>query len=72
MDERGVSANHSSIYIFAIRFLPLIQKMARKHKRSIGGSWCMDETYIKVKGVWKYHYRAVDKAGQNRRLPTFC
>jgi putative transposase len=24
----------------------------------------MDETYIKVKGVWKYLYRAVDKAGQ--------
>ena len=24
----------------------------------------MDETYIKVKGQWKYLYRAVDKAGQ--------
>ena len=23
----------------------------------------MDETYIKVKGVWKYLYRAVDKQG---------
>ncbi len=23
----------------------------------------MDETYIKVKGQWKYLYRAVDKAG---------
>jgi len=23
----------------------------------------MDETYIKVKGVWKYLYRAVDKKG---------
>ena len=23
----------------------------------------MDETYIKVKGSWKYLYRAVDKAG---------
>jgi len=35
--------------------------MARKHNRSVGGSWWMDETYIKVKGVWKYLYRAVDK-----------
>ena len=26
-------------------------------------SWRMDETYIKVKGYWKYHYRAVDKQG---------
>jgi putative transposase len=23
----------------------------------------MDETYVKVRGVWKYLYRAVDKAG---------
>jgi hypothetical protein len=41
--------------------LPLIEKVSRKHKRLIGGSWRMDETYIKVKGVWKYLYRAVDK-----------
>jgi len=24
----------------------------------------MDETYIKVKGQWRYYYRAVDKQGQ--------
>jgi len=28
--------------------LPLIDKMARKHKRPVGGSWRMDETFIKV------------------------
>ena len=38
--------------------------MARKHKHPVGGSWRMDETYIKVKGVWKYLYRAVDKLGK--------
>jgi putative transposase len=38
--------------------------MARKHKRPVGGSWRMDETYIKLKGVWKYLYRAVDKHGK--------
>ena len=26
-------------------------------------SWRVDETYIKVKGQWKYLYRAVDKGG---------
>ena len=64
MEERGVSVDHSSINRWAIRFLPLIAKVARKHKRPVGTSWRMDETYIKVKGVWKYLYRAVDKAGK--------
>ena len=64
MEERGVPVDHSSINRWAIRFLPLIEKMARKHKRPVGGSWRMDETYIKVKGVWKYLYRAVDKHGK--------
>jgi putative transposase len=27
----------------------------------MGTSWRMDETYIKVKGIWYYLYRAVDK-----------
>ena len=31
----------------------------------------MDETYIKVRGVWKYLYRAVEKEGENiDLLPT--
>jgi putative transposase len=64
MEERGVFVDHSSINRWAIRFLPLLEKAFRKHKRPVGGSWRMDETYIKVKGVWKYLYRAVDKEGK--------
>ena len=64
MEERGVFVDHSSINRWAIRFLPLLEKLFRKHKRAVGGSWRMDETYIKVQGVWKYLYRAVDKEGQ--------
>ena len=64
MEERGVLVDHSSINRWAISFLQLIEKMARKHKRAVGDSWRMDETYIKVKGVWKYLYLAVDKQGK--------
>ncbi len=64
MKERGILVDHSSINRWAIRFLPLIEKVSRKHKRAVGGSWRMDETSIKVKGVWKYLYRAVDKRGK--------
>jgi transposase-like protein len=59
-----VVVDHSSINRWAIRFLPLLEKAFRKHKRAVGASWRMDETYIKVKGVWKYLYRAVDKEGK--------
>ena len=34
MEERGVSVDHSSINRRAIRFLPLIEKFSRKHKRN--------------------------------------
>ena len=64
VEERGVLVNHSSINWWEIRFLPLVEKMARKNKRPVGRSWRMDETYIKVKGVWKYLYRAVDMKGK--------
>jgi putative transposase len=41
-----------------------LEKAFRRHKRPVGKSWRVDETYVKVKGHWKYLYRAVDKAGQ--------
>ncbi len=62
MEERGVSVDHSTVSRRAIRFLPLLENIfGRKYKRSVGRSWRMDETYIKVKGAWKYLYRTVDK-----------
>lgn len=64
MEERGVSVDHSTVSRWAIRFLPLLEKIFRKYKRPVGGSWRMDETYIKVKGVWKYLYRAVNRDGK--------
>jgi len=64
MQERGVVVDHSSINRWAIRFLPVLEKIFRRYKRPTGGSWQMDETYIKVNGIWKYLYRAVDKEGK--------
>ena len=66
LQERGVFVDHSSINRWAIRFLPLLEKVFRKLERPVGGSWRMDETHIKVKGAWKYLYRAVDKSGANK------
>jgi putative transposase len=40
-----------------------LEKAFRRHKKAVGRSWRMDETYIKVRGQWKFLYRAVDKEG---------
>ena len=64
MQERGVFVDHSAINRWAVRFLHLLEKVFRRHKRPVSGSWRMDETCIKVEGVWKYLYRAVYKEGK--------
>ncbi|WP_456311619.1 DDE-type integrase/transposase/recombinase [Pseudomonas shirazensis] len=37
----------------------------KKRKVKVRASWRLDETYIKLKGIWCYLYRAVDKLGNN-------
>lgn len=64
MAERGILVDHSTLHRWVIRLVPLLDNVFRRHKRSVGRRWRMDETYIKVKGQWKYLYRAVDTAGQ--------
>jgi putative transposase len=44
-----------------LKYVPLLEAPFRAHKRPVGSSWRLDETYMKVKGVWKCPYRAVDK-----------
>ena len=64
MEERGVSVDHSTLNRWVRKYAPEIEKQFRRRQRPVGTSWRMDETYVKVKGQWKYLYRAVDKAGQ--------
>ncbi|MBP0596219.1 IS6 family transposase [Paraburkholderia sp. LEh10] len=63
MAERGVSVDHSTVHRWAVKLLPVLEKTFRLRKRPDGKSWRMDETYIRVKGEWRYLYRAVDKDG---------
>src|SRR6185295_310582 len=64
MEEWGVDVDHSTINRWTIKYSPLLEEAFHRRKRSVWVSWRMDETYIKVKGQWRYLYRAVDKQGQ--------
>src|SRR6476469_4575304 len=64
MEERGVEVDHATIQRWVIKYSPPLEEAFHHRKRPVWVSWRMDETYIKVKGEWRYLYRAVDKHGQ--------
>jgi putative transposase len=64
MEERGVSVDHATINRWVLKYSPQLEATFHRRKRSVGRSWRMDETCIRVKGEWRYLYRAVDKHGQ--------
>ena len=63
MEERGFSVDHSTINRWVVHYSPKLAQAFRQQKKRPGVRWRMDETYLKVKGQWKYYYRAVDKQG---------
>ena len=62
--ERGIEVDHVTLYRWVQRFTPLLIDAARPGRHLAGDRWFVDETYVKVCGVWSYVYRAVDQHGQ--------
>jgi putative transposase len=64
MEERGGEVDHATINRWVIKYSPPLEAAFHRQKRPVWLSWRLDETYIRVKGEWRYLYRAVDKCGQ--------
>ena len=62
--ERGLKLGRSTIYRWVQEYAPEISKRIKPYLKMSCDSFKLDETYIKIKGVWHYLYRAIDKLGQ--------
>ena len=62
--ERGIEVDHVTLYGWVQRCTPLMIDAARSVRNLAGDRWFVDETYVKVSGVWRYVYRVVDQHGR--------
>ena len=63
MAERGISIDHATIHRWVVRYAPELLERFNQRKRPVTGRWHVDETYIRVRGQWRYLYRAIDSNG---------
>jgi transposase, IS6 family len=63
MLERGLHVDHTTIHRWVQQYAPELERRCRPHLKGTNDSWRVDETYVKVKKVWMYLYRAVDSQG---------
>src|SRR5258708_23739480 len=57
--ERGLSVDHVTVWRWAQRYAPDLERRLRKRLKATNDSWRMDETYVRAKGKWVYLYRDV-------------
>ena len=63
LGERGLSISHTTILRWVVRYAETCEKRWNRFERPVGGSWRVDETFVKVRGQLMYLYRAVDGQG---------
>jgi non-ribosomal peptide synthetase-like protein len=59
-----IDVDHVTLFRWVQRFTPPLIDAARPCRHAVGSRWFVDESYVKVAGIWRYVYRAVDEHGQ--------
>ena len=61
---RGFIFTYEAVREWEAKLTPaLAENLRRRRKGRVGRSWYIDETYIRVRGQWRYLYRAIDRDG---------
>src|SRR3984885_4435773 len=61
---RGIVFSHEAVRDWEAKHTPALAESLRQRRRGKAGrSWYVDETYSKVRGQWRYLYRAIDRSG---------
>ncbi|MEJ8476668.1 IS6 family transposase [Roseibium algae] len=61
--KRGFEFDYSTINRWVLVYAPLIEKRLRRFRKPHCGSVRIDESYVRIKGQWRYLYQAIDKHG---------
>jgi putative transposase len=62
--QRGIVFTHEAVRDWESKLAPLLGETLRKRRYgTVGASWYVDETYVRVDGRWQYLYRAIDRGG---------
>src|SRR6201986_215112 len=61
---RGLVFSYEAVRDWEAKLTPALgENLRRRRKGKVGRSWYVDETYIRVRGGWRYLYRAIDRSG---------
>jgi putative transposase len=63
MAERGVSVSYDTIHQWCRKFGQIYANGLRRRRPRPGDKWHLDEVFIKINGVQRYLWRAVDQDG---------
>ena len=62
--QRGITFTHEAVRKWEAKLAPLLGEALRKRRHgTVGQSWYVDETCVRVQGQWQYLYRAIDRGG---------